>query len=61
MQVYKSGRSYTPNFLEPYVTGLEERVVAYAAPVVTAVQDTADKALRTADTQVCVYMAQLQM
>jgi hypothetical protein len=58
-KVYKSTRSYTPKFVEPYVTGVEDRVVAYAAPVVTAVQDTADKALRTADTKLDTTLSTL--
>lgn len=58
-KVYRTTRSYTPKAVEPYVAGLEDRVVAYAAPVVTAVQDQADKALRTADSKLDSTLTQL--
>lgn len=58
-KVYKTSRSFTPKFVEPYVVGVEDRVVAYAAPVVTAVQDKADKVLRNADHQIDSTVTQL--
>lgn len=58
-KLYKATRSLTPTVAEPYVVGVEDRVTAYAAPVVTAVQDQADKALRSIDNQLDTTVGKL--
>lgn len=52
-KLYKSVRSLTPQFVEPTVSNIEDKVVAYTAPVVAKSQDLGDKLLHTLDDQVC--------
>ena len=50
--LYSRAKSFTPSFAAPYITTLEDTVVARAAPALATAADTAEKLLRTADEQV---------
>jgi hypothetical protein len=50
--VYSRAKSYTPSFAAPYVTKVEDTVVARAAPALATAADTAEKLLRAVDEQV---------
>lgn len=51
-KMYKTAKSYTPKFVEPYVAKAEDVVVARAAPLMTSAQDTTGKLLSFADAKV---------
>jgi hypothetical protein len=47
--VYKTTRSFTPKFVEPYVAKVEDTAASVGTPYVTFIADTGAKVLKNAD------------
>lgn len=50
--LYERAKAVAPQFMGPYVSRVEDALLAYGAPALATASDTAEKLLRTADDQV---------